>query len=190
MIAFFGLNASMGAMIVMVIFIGMGEKMAERFLPLYLLAIGGTTLSVGFLNAMDNLLSALYSFPGGYLSDRLGYKKALILFTVVAMFGYLIVIFFPSWQAVMVGAIFFISWTAVSLPAIMSMVSKVMPKEKRTMGVSAHFFRAAHSDGSRSGGRRIIDRQIWHRFGNQDGVRSGLHDGDSVYCVYLVLHGE
>jgi len=140
MIAFFGLNASMGAMIVMVIFIGMGEKMAERFLPLYLLAIGGTTLSVGFLNAMDNLLSALYSFPGGFISDRLGYKKALILFTVIAMFGYMIVIFFPSWQAVLIGAIFFISWTAVSLPAVMSMVSKVMPKEKRTMGVSVHSF--------------------------------------------------
>ena len=140
MIAFFGLNVSMGAMIVMEIFIGMGEKMAERFLPLYLLAIGGTTLSVGFLNALDNFLSAIYSFPGGFLSDRLGYKKALILFTLIAMFGYLIVIFFPSWQAVMVGAIFFISWTAVSLPAVMSMVSKVMPKEKRTMGVSIHSF--------------------------------------------------
>jgi len=84
---FLGLNASMIAMIVLVVFLGLGEKMAERFLPLYLVALGGSTLAVGSLNAMDNLLSALYSFPGGWLSDRLGYKRALILFTLVAMLG-------------------------------------------------------------------------------------------------------
>jgi hypothetical protein len=62
---FLGLNASMIAMIVLVVFLGLGEKMAERFLPLYLVALGGSTIAVGSLNAMDNLLSALYSFPGG-----------------------------------------------------------------------------------------------------------------------------
>jgi hypothetical protein len=38
-IEFFGLNRSMGAMLAMVILIGLGEKMAERFLPLYLIAM-------------------------------------------------------------------------------------------------------------------------------------------------------
>lgn len=133
-------NSSMTAMVVLVILVGLGEKMAERFLPLYLIALGGSTWSVGFLNAMDNLLSALYSFPGGYLSDRLGYKKSLQLFTLVAMFGYLLVILIPVWQAVLIGAIFFISWTAVSLPAIMSLVSKAVPKERRAFGVSIHSF--------------------------------------------------
>jgi len=133
-------NSSMTAMVILVILVGLGEKMAERFLPLYLIALGGSTWSVGFLNAMDNLLSALYSFPGGYLSDRLGYKKSLQLFTLVAMFGYLLVILIPAWQAVLIGAIFFISWTAVSLPAIMSLVSKAVPKERRAFGVSIHSF--------------------------------------------------
>ena len=55
----------------MVILIGMGEKMAERFLPLYLIALGGGTFSIGLLNGLDNLLSALYSLPGGYASDKL-----------------------------------------------------------------------------------------------------------------------
>ncbi len=137
---FFGLNSSMLAMIVLVIFLGLGEKMAERFLPLYLVALGGGTIAVGSLNAMDNLLSALYSFPGGWLSDRLGYKRALVLFTVVAMLGYLLVILVPAWWAVFVGAILFISWTAITLPAVMSMVSRVVPKEKRTMGVTVHSF--------------------------------------------------
>jgi hypothetical protein len=74
----------------MVVLVGMGEHMAERFLPEYLDTLtGGTTfkksleglssitftvsiglLAIGLLAFMDDLLSALYSFPGGYLSDR------------------------------------------------------------------------------------------------------------------------
>ena len=133
-----GLQKSLVVLLTMVVLLGLGEKMAERFLPLYILALGGGTLAVGFLNGMDNLLSALYSYPGGYASDRLGYKRALILFNLIAMLGYLIVILFPYWPAVFAGSVFFLSWTAISLPATMDMVSSVLPMNKRTMGVSMH----------------------------------------------------
>lgn len=136
--AFFGLRRSMVAMLSMVVLVGMGENMAERYLPIYMVALGGGALSVAFLNGMDNLLSALYSFPGGYLSDRLGYKRALLVFNLIAMSGYLIVIFIPTWWAVIVGAVLFLSWSAISLPATMSLVAAVLPKNKRTMGVSMH----------------------------------------------------
>jgi len=133
---FFGLRKSTIGMLFMVILVGMGERMAERFLPIYLIAIGGSVLSIGLLNGLDNLLSALYAYPGGYLSDRIGTKRALLVFNIFAMLGYLIVIFVPSWQAVLVGAVFFLSWSAISLPATMSLISKVLPLNKRTMGVS------------------------------------------------------
>ena len=133
-----GLQKNIVALLAMVILVGLGEKMAERFLPLYLMALGGGAFSIGLLNGMDNLLSALYSFPGGYASDRLGYKRALLLFNLIAMAGYAVVIVFPYWQAVLIGAVFFVSWTAISLPATMDMVASVLPKNKRTMGVSLH----------------------------------------------------
>jgi MFS family permease len=126
------------ALLTMVILVGLGEKMAERFLPIYLMVLGGGALTIGLLGGMTNLLSALYSFPGGYLSDRLGYKKALLVFNLIALFGYAIVIIFPYWQAVIIGAIFFLSWSAISLPATMSLVSRVLPQDKRTMGVTMH----------------------------------------------------
>lgn len=135
---FLGLRRSMAAMLAMAILVGMGENMAERFLPVYLLALGGGALAVSALNGMDNLLSALYSFPGGYLSDRLGYKRALLVFNLIAMAGYLIVILIPAWWAVIVGAALFLSWSAISLPATMSLVAAVLPNQKRTMGVSMH----------------------------------------------------
>ncbi len=135
---FLGLKSSIIAMLFMVILVGMGENMAERYLPIYLIALGGGALSVSFLNGMDNLLSALYSFPGGYLSDKLGYKKALLIFNLIAMSGYLIVIIIPAWWAVFIGAVLFLSWSAISLPATMSLVAGVLPVNKRTMGVSMH----------------------------------------------------
>ena len=135
---FLGLSRNTVGVLFMVILVGMGERMAERFLPIYLLALGGGAVSIGLLNGMDNLLSGLYSFPGGYLSDRFGTKRALLIFNIVAMCGFLLVIVIPTWQAVLVGAVLFISWSAISLPATMSLIAKVLPLNKRTMGVTMH----------------------------------------------------
>lgn len=138
LLEFLGLKREMAVLLAMVVLVGLGERMAERFLPLYLFALGGGALSVGLLNGLDNLLSALYSYPGGYASERLGTKRALMLFNLLAMLGYLIVILIPSWQAVILGSFFFISWTAISLPATMELVATVLPLNQRTMGVSMH----------------------------------------------------
>lgn len=164
---FLALRRSTIGMLCMVILVGMGERMAERFLPIYLIALGGGAISIGLLNGLDNLLSALYSFPGGYLSDRLGYKRALLVFNIVAMCGFLIVILIPAWQAVLVGAVFFLSWTAISLPATMSLVAKILPLNQRTMGVSMHSLvrRIPMALGPVLGGLCI---GLW---GERDGVR-------------------
>ena len=139
-VSFFGLRRSIVGILSVVILVEMGERMAERFLPIYIMALGGTAIAIGLLNALNNLLSALYSFPGGYLSDRFGVRRALLIFNSMAIMGFLIVVIFPYWQAVIVGSFLFIAWSAISLPATMSLVSKVLPKNKRTMGVSLHSF--------------------------------------------------
>ena len=164
---FLGLQKSTVGMLFMVVLVGMGERMAERFLPIYLIALGGGPIVIGLLNGLDNLLSALYAFPGGYLSDRLGFKKALLVFNLFAMFGYLLVILIPAWPAVLAGAVFFLSWSAISLPATMSLVSRVLPTDKRTMGVSMHSLvrRIPMALGPITGGLFI---GLW---GEKDGVR-------------------
>ena len=180
---FLGLTRSTVGVLFMVILVGMGERLAERFLPIYLLALGGGALSIGFLNGMDNLLSALYSFPGGYLSDRLGTKRALLIFNIVAMCGFLVVIIFPAWQAVLVGAVLFISWSAISLPATMSLIAKVLPMSKRTMGVSMHSLvrRIPMALGPVLGGVCI---GIW---GERDGVRAAFVAALLLSFVAIVL---
>lgn len=173
----------MAALFTMVIFVGMGEKLAERFLPKYIEVLGGGALAIGLLNGLDNLLSALYSLPGGYLSDLIGFKKALVVFNLFAMCGYLIVIFFPGWQAAVIGAIFFISWDALSLPATMSMVSKVLPDKKRTMGVTMHSLvrRLPMALGPLAGGYLI------NRFGVETGIRYAFMGAFALAAVSLVM---
>ena len=135
---FLGLTKNTVGLLFMVVLVGMGERMAERFLPIYLLALGGGVISIGLLNGMDNFLSAVYAFPGGYLAERIGTKRALLVFNLMAMFGFLTVILIPAWPAVLIGAVFFLAWSAISLPATMGLIAKVLPTSKRTMGVTMH----------------------------------------------------
>jgi len=169
-VEFLGLRRSMVGLLSMVVLVGLGEHMAEQFLPLYLLALGGGFLSVGVLNGMDNLLGALYSFPGGYLADRLGTKRSLLLFNLLSMAGFLVVILIPAWPAVMGGAVLFLSWTAISLPATMGLVARVLPMRKRTMGVSMHSLvrRVPMAVGPLLGGTMI------GAFGVETGVRAAF----------------
>ena len=181
--AFLALQKSTIGLLIMVILVDMGERMGERFLPIYLMALGGGALSIGLLGAMDNLLSALYSFPGGYLSDRLGAKRSLAIFNLVAMIGFVIVIVVPTWQAVLAGAVFFISWSAISLPATMSLMFRVLPQNKRTMGVSMHSLvrRVPMALGPILGGVLI---GLW---GEQNGVRLAFGAAMAMAAAALFL---
>lgn len=164
---FLGLQRSTVGVLGVVVLVGMGERLAERFLPIYLLALGGGALLIGLLQAMDNVLSALYSFPGGYLAERMGAKRSLIVFNLVAMAGYALVIAIPAWPAVLGGAVLFISWSAISLPATLSLMYRVLPDRKRTMGVTMHSLvrRIPMALGPVFGGIFI---GVW---GERDGVR-------------------
>lgn len=168
--AFLGLERSIAGMLAMVVLVGLGEKLAERFLPLYLVALGGGALSVGLLNGLDNLLSAIYSVVGGQLADRFGIKRSLLVFNALAVAGFVVVVLVPSWPAVIASSALFLSWTAISLPATMGLVARVLPSGKRIMGVSMHSLvrRVPMALGPLLGGV-LIDR-----FGVQTGIRAAF----------------
>ena len=135
---FLGLKRDYMLLLVMVVLVGMGERIGSRFIPKYLEVLGAGMVLIGVYGALENLLGALWSLPGGILSDKLGTKRALAVFNGIAMFGYIIVILIPSWPAVMIAAVFFMAWSSLSLPATMSLVADLLPKSKRAMGVSMH----------------------------------------------------
>ena len=75
--------SGVSALIFTVILVGLGERIGERFLPVYLVATGASLIAPSILNGLDNFLSAVYSFPGGWISTKFGYKKALLFFAVL-----------------------------------------------------------------------------------------------------------
>ncbi|MBF0435144.1 MAG: MFS transporter [Magnetococcales bacterium] len=182
-IEFFGLRPGILGMLAMVVLVGMGERMADRFLPIYILAVGGSTLAVGLLGSLENLLGALYSFPGGYLSDRWGPRRALLFFNLLAAAGFLLVVLVPVWQALLAGAVLFLSWSAISMPAIMGLIGQTLPKSKQVMGVSVHALvrRIPMALGPMLGGVLIT----W--LGEKDGVRASFGVAFILCLISMVI---
>lgn len=183
---FLALQKHTVALLLMVILVGTGERIAERYLPLYLVALGGGIASIGIFSGLNNFINALYSFFGGYISDRIGHKKALLLFNGMTIAGYCIVIFFPYWQAVIVGSFFFLSWSAISMPATLDLVTRSVPPNKRAMGVSINSLtrRVPMILGPLAGGLLI------ERFGETAGIRYSFMIAIVLAAVSLVLQQQ
>ncbi|MBO9200386.1 MULTISPECIES: MFS transporter [Niastella] len=135
---FLGLKRSVVYLFCLTLLMLTGEKLWDRFLPKYLEGIGATTLIIGALGFLQNILSAFWSLPGGYMADKLGHRRSFLLFNLMAIAGYLIAIFFTNWIAVFIGMIFFSAWSAISLPASMSLIAKSLDSSKTAMGISMH----------------------------------------------------
>jgi MFS family permease len=164
---FLALKRNTAALLLMAVLVGIGEKIADRYLPLYLLLLGGGVASIGIFSGANNLVNALYSYFGGYISDRIGHKRALLLFNIMTIAGYSIVLLVHSWAAVIAGSFLFLTWSAISTPATLDLVAKSVPLHKRAMGVSINSLvrRVPMILGPLLGGVLI------ERFGEADGIR-------------------
>ncbi len=122
----------------MVVLVGLGERLAERFLPIYIMALGGGAIAIGLLNAMGQSARP-HSTPSPVAPCRFGsgpsgpFCSSIWVSMVSALSSWS-----PTWQAVLVGAVLFISWSAISLPATISLMYQVLPQDRRTMGVTQH----------------------------------------------------
>src|SRR5688572_4260919 len=83
-----GLERNILVVLAVVLVVGLGEELWVRFLPQYLGLLGGVW-AVSAYGTLYSLLDAVYQYPGGWLADRLGRRRALMAFTLAATAGYL-----------------------------------------------------------------------------------------------------
>jgi MFS family permease len=114
--------------------LGLGEELWKKFLPKYLEALGAGTGAIGLFGTAEDFCDALYQYPGGWLADRLGRRRAFILFIAVASIGYFVYLVSPSWPFLFIGLAFSMAWHSMASPAIFSIIGDALPKERRAMG--------------------------------------------------------
>src|SRR5437660_11386267 len=77
--------------------LGFGEELWKKFLPKYLQALGATVPVIGLFGTAEDFLDAIYQYPGGWIADRFGRRRAFLVFLALACVGYLIYLLGPSW---------------------------------------------------------------------------------------------
>ena len=153
-----------------VFLLGLGEELWKKFLPKYLEALGATAPIIGLFGTAENFFDAIYQYPGGWLADRIGRRRAFLTFVVLAATGYLIYLSSRSWPLVFLGLAFAMAWQSMASPAIFAIIGDSLPPERRAMGftVQSILKRVPIVFAPLIGGLLIA------KLGLLEGIRSGL----------------
>ena len=153
-----------------VFLLGTGEELWKKFLPKYMEALGAGTLAVGLFGSAKDFFDAVYQYPGGWLADHLGRRRAFLSFIAIASVGYLVYLLSPSWPFLFVGLALSMAWHSMASPAVFAVIGDALPKEKRAMGftVQSMLKRVPMTLAPLAGGALI------GRMGILTGVRTGL----------------
>src|SRR5436309_12406661 len=117
-----------------VFILGLGEELWKKFLPKYLEALGASTGAIGLFRTAEDFFDAVYQYPGGWIADRFGRRRAFLVFVALASAGYLVYLLSPSWPFIFVGLALVMAWQSMASPAIFAIVGDALPRERRAMG--------------------------------------------------------
>jgi len=132
---FLGLERNIVVLLGAIIIALTGERLWLGFASKYLETLGAGVFLIGLFDALQTMLGAIYAYPGAWLTDRLGQKKSLLVFSLISILGYLIVYIWPSRFALLIGVFFFSAWSSLSLPATFAVVATRLKRKKHTMGI-------------------------------------------------------
>ena len=132
----FGLKRDIIVMVVSVLVLTMGNQIWIRYIPKYLEYLGAGALIIGLYGFIEQLVGAVYQYPGGAIADKIGSRNALILFSLISIIGYVIYYFSPSWEFIILGMFFVLVWESMSSPAIFSLIGEILSRSKRAIGFS------------------------------------------------------
>ena len=106
-----GLERNIVAVSAAMFLLALGENLWKKFLPRYLQTLGAPIRAIGLYGSVEDFLDGIYQYPGGWLSDRLGRRAALLLFVSLALIGYVIYAVANSWPWALVALVFAAAWS-------------------------------------------------------------------------------
>ena len=175
---FLALRRNTSLLLVALVLAGTGEKLWLGFAPEYIETIGGGVFIIGLFDALQTFLGAIYAYPGGWLTDRWGQRRALLAFSIVSVTGDILVLVWPHWLALLLGSFLFLAWSALSLPTTFTVVATSLERHRHTMGIGVQSLvrRVPMMLGPLIGGWLLT------RYGWTDGVKYAL-----ALCIVMSL---
>ena len=129
-----GIERNVAAASGAVFLVGLGEELWKKFLPKYLESLGASVAAVGLFGTAEDFFDAVYQYPGGWLADHWGRRRAFLIFLAAAVAGYFIYLSSPAWPYLFLGLAFVMAWQAMGSPAMFATIGDALPREKRAMG--------------------------------------------------------
>jgi len=128
----------------------LGFQMTNRFLPEYLVALGASGFVVGLFGTVGNVVSAVYPYPGGAISDRIGSRHALTLFGLVSTLGFGLWLVAPGigplsvagltvepWVWIFAGLLLAQAWKSFGLGATFAVVKQATDPSRLAAGFAS-----------------------------------------------------
>ncbi len=107
----------------------------DTYYPLYVLALGGTTVIIGVIGFASFLVLGLVQFPGGYLADKHGRRWLIVTMSFGVAASYLAYALAPSWHLILIAGILQ-NLCLIYQPALGAITADSIPAEKRGIGFS------------------------------------------------------
>ncbi|WP_142860233.1 MFS transporter [Salinigranum halophilum] len=109
----------------------LGFQMTGRYMPRYLSVLGAGSLAIGLYGSFGNLISAVYPYPGGAVSDRIGSRAALTAFGLASTLGFVV------WYAA--GPLADVPLGPTSAGVVVVFVGLVLSQAWKSFGLGATF---------------------------------------------------
>jgi MFS family permease len=116
--------------------LALGEELWQAYLPAYLTALGASGIIVGLFGSTRDLLDSVYQYPGGWLADRFGRRRALLVFTALATAGYATYAAARDWPLVLAGLFGVMAWKSGAFPTTFAVIGDSLPRERRAFAFS------------------------------------------------------
>ena len=139
---FFALERDVLVLSVAMFAFSLGFQMTSRYLSEYMFALGASAVLVGLYGSFANVISAVYPYPGGAISDRIGSRSALTLFGLLSTVGFGIWLVAPAFGAfaiplIFVGLVFAQAWSSFGLGATFAIVKQSVAPERLAEGFAS-----------------------------------------------------
>jgi len=118
--------------------VGLGEELWKKFLPKYLESLGASVAAVGLFGTAEDFFDAMYQYPGGWLADYWGRRKAFLTFLAVTVVGYLVYLLSPAWPYLFIGLAFVMVWQTMASPTIFATIGDALPRERHALGFTLY----------------------------------------------------